>query len=364
MTVPPRWVRRIVFTPVIPILFVLLVVTVPVAIPGALATRYLPGRLRVLSLVWLLFVFLLRETIATVLLFGLWLISGFGTSLDKPFFQQQHVRVTGWYLRGLVGVCQGALGLRLVTEEAPGRLVVEPQIPSVPMLVLSRHAGAGDSFLLMHELVNTFGRTPAVVLKDTMQWVPSIDILLNRMDAAFISPNPPPGGGVIDQIGNLAADLDDDQALVIFPEGGNFTVKRRNRALEKLREGDLQRFLARAERLTNVLPPRPGGVLEALERAPDADVVVVAHVGLEGYSSVPQILSRLPMQHSVRMAWWHVPRADIPHDHEARTDWLYEWWERVDTWVDGHAAPGLPPLPTDHDTDDDTDHDTDHDAPS
>lgn len=119
--------------------------------------------------------------------------------------------------------------------------------------------------------------------------------------------------------------------------------------LEKLRDGDLQRFLERAEHLTNVLPPRPGGVLEALERAPEADVIVVAHVGLEGYSSVAQILSRLPMQHSVRMAWCHIPRADIPQGREERTDWLYEWWERVDTWVDSHAAPGLPSLPSDDD---------------
>jgi len=346
MKLPPRWVRRAVLTPVIPVVFVLLVVAFPVAVPvGAFATRFLPGRLRTLSLLWLLFVWSLRETLAVVLLFGLWVLSGFGTWMDRDWFETQHVRLAGWYLWGIVGVCQRSLGLRLVVEESPGALVVEPMIPAHPMLVCSRHAGAGDSFLLMHMLVNTFARTPAIVLKDTMQWLPSIDILLNRMGAAFISPNPPPGAGVVDQIGHLAARLEHDEALVIFPEGGNFTARRRTRALETLATGDLQKFVARAEELTMVLPPRPGGVLAALDNAPDADVVVVAHTGLEGYSTVPDILAGLPMQHSVRMAWWHVPRADIPDDRGARTDWLYAWWERIDTWVEGHREPGVPVMP-------------------
>jgi hypothetical protein len=343
VTVPPLPVRRVLLTPIIPAVLVLLILTFPLFVPGAFVTRYLPGRLRVLSLSWLLFTWLFRETWSVLLLFFLWVASGFGYWMHTDFFQDQHTRLAGWYLWGIVGVCQRSLGLRIVVEESPGALVVEPRIPSRQMLVCSRHAGAGDSFLLMHMLINTFGRTPAIVLKDTLQWLPSLDILLNRLDAAFISPNPPPGAGVIDQIGRLAAGLHDDGALVIFPEGGNFTARRRTRALEKLASDEsLRPFLARAQELTTVLPPRPGGLLAALEHAPEADVVVVAHAGLEGYSTVPDILSSLPMEHSVRMAWWHVPREEIPEDRGERTDWLYEWWERIDTWVEDHREPGMP----------------------
>lgn len=376
MSLPPRWVRRVLLAPVLPVVFALLVVAFPFAIPiGAFVTRYLPGRLRVLSLAWLVFVWLLRETVVVVSLLGLWLLSGFGTRLDRPWFQSQHVRLIGWYLRGLVGVMQGSLGLRLVTEAAPGELVVEPRMPSRPMLVMSRHAGAGDSFILVHLLVNVFGRWPTIVLKDTLQWLPSLDIALNRMGAAFVSAGSL--ARVVDAIATLSGGLRDDGALVIFPEGGNFTIRRRARALERLAKDDLARFLTRAEELTTVLPPRTGGVTAALGANPDADVVIVAHTGLEGYSNVGDVLAKLPMQHSVRLAFWHVPRAQVPtvsgvdqhfsavpqrpvvatdpadeqagpddrsdaDDRDGVADWLYAWWEHIDTWVVDHDEPGVP----------------------
>lgn len=340
---PPRWMRRLVIAPLALALLISLILFVGLTLPAiAFASRYLPGRLRALGLVWLAVVWIYHEVIGLLLLFGLWVVSGFGALIHRDWFRDRHVRLLGWYLWALIGACQRNLGLRIVTEEAPGALVVEPRIPSRPVLLLSRHAGAGDSFILMHLLVNTFVRTPSVVLKDALQWVPSIDITLNRFPNAFISPNPPPGGRAIDQIGRLAAELDDDGALVIFPEGGNFTPGRRTRAIRRLEELGLDQFVGRARELTTVLPPRPGGVLRALDANPDADVVVVAHSGLEGLSSATQVLTGLPMQHSVRLALWHVRREDVPTDPDARTDWLYEWWERIDTWIIDHQEEGVP----------------------
>ena len=48
----------------------------------------------------------------------------------------------------------------------------------------------------------------------------------------------------------------------------------------------------RAEAMTNVLAPRPGGVLAALDAAPDADVVLVAHTGLDHMLTVARRLAR------------------------------------------------------------------------
>lgn len=355
MRLPPVWVRRVLLTPILPVAFVLLVVAFPVAVPiGAFVTRYLPGRLRVLSLLWLGFVWLLRETIAVVLLFGLWIASGFGARMDAAWCQHRHVRLIGWYLRGLVSVAQGSLGLRLVTEAAPGELVVEPRTTPRPMVVLSRHAGVGDSFILLHLLLNVFGRWPGIVLKDTLQWLPSLDIALNRMGAAFVAPGQ--RAAVLAAIGRLARDLREDGALVIFPEGGNFSVQRRDRALQRLERDDLSHLLQRARELERLLPPRTAGVRAALAANDQADVVVVAHTGLEGYADARQVLARLPMQHSVRLALWHVGRAEVPavaDDHDTVSiaagdrddglaDWLYEWWEHVDTWVSDHDEPGVP----------------------
>jgi len=52
--------------------------------------------------------------------------------------------------------------------------------------VLSRHAGPGDSFLLIHQLLSVYGRRPRVVMKAALQFDPSLDVLGNRLPNVFI----------------------------------------------------------------------------------------------------------------------------------------------------------------------------------
>ena len=173
-----------------------------------------------------------------------------------------------------------------------------------------------------------------VVLKDTLQWDPAIDVLLHRIPARFISPNPAEGEDLESQIRELATDLDENDAFVIFPEGGNFTEERRARAIARLRRLGLERMARRAERMTNVLAPRPGGFLAALDAAPEADVVLVAHTGLDHLLTVGDVWRELPMDQQIVMRWWRVARAEIPPDRDGRIDWLFGWWERIDAWID------------------------------
>lgn len=341
---PPRWFRRVVLGPLaIVVCLAVLILAPAIVLIAAFALRYARGILKPFRLLWLLVVALVREPLGLIALFVLWVASGFGYAINSSPFRRAHVALMSWYLWGYIGVAQRSLGLRLVTEEAPGSLVVEPKRPSKPMLVFSRHAGAGDSFILAHKLVSTFGRVPSIVLKDTLQWAPCIDVVLHRLPSKFISTNPPPGAGVVESIGELAADLPDDGALILFPEGGNFTEARRERGIQRLRDLGLHEQVAKAEELSTVLAPRPGGVLAALDAAPDADVVFVAHTGLEPLSSIRTVLANVPMQHSVRMAWWLVPAAEVPTGEEDRIAWLYDWWERIDTWIEAHAEAGLDP---------------------
>jgi len=201
------------------------------------------------------------------------------------------------------------------------------------MVVLSRHAGPGDSFLLVHTLMNRDHlRQPRVVLKDVLQLDPLIDVYLNRLPNHFVSHEP----GALpaeEAIADLARDMGDEDALLIFPEGGNFTPKRRFRAIQRLRQRGLLKATRRAEAMRNVLPPRPGGVTAALQAAPHADVVFVAHTGLEHLSSVRDIWRGLPMDKTLRLRWWFVPAAEVPRDEAELTDWLYRWWETIDGWI-------------------------------
>jgi 1-acyl-sn-glycerol-3-phosphate acyltransferase len=201
--------------------------------------------------------------------------------------------------------------------------------------VFCRHAGPGDSFLLLHALVNWYAREPRIVLAAALQWDPAIDVVLNRLPNRFLSTG---GEAVERQIGVLATALDGDDAFVIFPEGGNFTERRRAAGIARLRARGLDEAARRSEAMRHVLPPQPGGVAAALAAAPEADVVWVAHAGLDHLFTIADVWRELPLDTVVRMRWWRVPADEVPQGFEAQVQWLYAWWEQIDAWVDTARA--------------------------
>ena len=99
----------------------------------------------------------------------------------------------------------------------------------------------------------------------------------------------------------------------------------------------------RAEEMMHVLAPRPGGVLAALDAAPEADVLLVAHTGLDHVVSLADIWHSLPMDKRLQMGWWRIPREDVPLDRDGRIEWLFGWW-RARRRV-GRGAPSRGPAP-------------------
>jgi hypothetical protein len=95
----------------------------------------------------------------------------------------------------------------------------------------------------------------------------------------------------------------------------------------------------RAEQMRHVLPPRTGGVTAALGAAPHADVVLVAHAGLEGLSTLADLWDGLPMDSAVRLRWWFVPAQEVPRHADGQEDWLYGHWAELDRWVASRVEP-------------------------
>jgi len=321
--------RRLVLAPVVVGLVVLLWVTLPVWLLAAAAlSPVVPGRLRPLRIVWVAIVYATCEALLLVVMLGLWVSSGFGWRLRTPYFEGIHYDLVQGTMWVFFREARRVLRLRIETEgPAPDAH------PGRPILVCCRHAGPGDSFVLIHTLMAWYDREPRVVLKDTLAWDPAIDVLLHRIPARFITPNPGAGDRLEEQIAELATGLDENDAFVIFPEGGNFTPKRRQRAIDRLRRLGMERMAERAERMINVLAPRPGGFLAALDAAPDADVVLVAHTGLDHLATVGDVWRELPMDKRIVMRWWQVPRDEIPAGRDERIDWLFGWWEQIDAWI-------------------------------
>jgi 1-acyl-sn-glycerol-3-phosphate acyltransferase len=330
---PPRWARRVVLAPAVLVLAALVLTTLPGwLLVGAALSPFLPGRQRALRVVWLAVIGLVLESIVLVALFELWVAAGFGLAVRTPPFQYLHYQLIGWYLRMLYR--ESARVLRLQVEvEGPD----PDEYLDRPLLVFCRHAGPGDSFLLVHALVNWYAREPRIVLSAALQWDPALDVVLNRLPNRFL----PAGGGeqLEGRIGELATALDHNDALVIFPEGGNFTERRRLAGIARLRARGLEDMARRSEAMRHVLPPRPGGVAAALAAAPEADVVWVAHAGLDHLFTMVDIWRGLPLDTTVRMRWWRVPSAEVPRGEDAQVEWLYQWWKRIDDWVDSTRQP-------------------------
>jgi 1-acyl-sn-glycerol-3-phosphate acyltransferase len=334
MRPPPRAVRRLVLAPAVVALAFLAVTTLPVwLLVAAAASPLVPGWFRPLRLFWISLFYLVLNAAALVVMFLFWLASGFGWKNRSPVFRRTHYALTGWCLIVLYWQCRWTLRLRItVAGERPDTTWL-----GGPELVLSRHAGPGDSLILIHALVNWYKREPRVVLKDTLQWDPAIDVLLNRLPNQFVAPGHRRGDMPIEQtIGALAAGLDDNDVMVIFPEGGKFTPRRRLAAIRRLRLRGLSDAADRAAGMRHVMAPQPGGVLAALDAAPKAGVIFVAHTGLERMVTVADVWRELPMDKQITMRFWSVAPDEVPAGRDERIEWLYDWWRRIDDWIEAN----------------------------
>jgi 1-acyl-sn-glycerol-3-phosphate acyltransferase len=335
---PSRMARRLVLAPLEVVVAVAVVVLSPLLALLTLAfglRRLRPGRMRGLRLLYFALTWLAAEAVALFMCLGLWIASGFGGRLSTEPYRSRHYAVMRWYLGQVFGAASRTLGLRVEIDE-PEPCGTGPG--ARPVIVLSRHAGPGDSFLLVHYLLSAYGRRPRVVMKATMQLDPGVDVVTNRLPNVFIRSGDGGHRLFVEQIKRLARGLDQDDALVIFPEGGNWTPGRWQRRIRRLEQAGHRDLAARARAMPNVLPPRAGGALAAVAACPEADVIFVAHAGLDRLVSVGDVWRSLPMDHTVHAAWWRVRADGVPRseDHEAQVRWLYDWWQRIDTWITRH----------------------------
>jgi len=241
---PPPALRRLVLAPAVIVATLLTITGLPVLLlVAAAASAVLPGRWRPLRLLWMALLYLVLESVGLVMLFGLWVASGFGWRIRSPRFQHAHYAIVRWYLKVLFWECQRVLHVRVHVEGPP-----PTSYDGRPLLILSRHAGPGDSFLVVHAVVNWYGREPRIVLKDTLQWDPLIDVLLNRLPNRFIRPEPGRTADIVErQVGvegepaehAVARDMVDDLLAVLLHAADEFRRvlgHRRGRGLRSLVE--------------------------------------------------------------------------------------------------------------------------------
>ena len=323
---PPRSVRRLIVTPLVFILGLLVVILSPVVVLVALIADVLArSRWRTTRLAVLAVVFAALEAVGIVVMLVLWLVAGFGLWIRAPWMQRAHYGFLKRWLNAASGALQLCLGLDVNPE-------LQPPKPGA-VLVFSRHAGPGDSLILTREIMARFDRHPRIICKRDLQWAPFVDMIGSRIPAHFIDSNPEDGQRHVRAIAELAAGIGDRGALILFPEGGNFTRKRRRRAIASLlRRGHVE-YAEKAEGMEHLIPPRPGGAIAAMDAAPHADVVFVAHTGTEHLMSVGDVWRAIPLRDAMTGRYWRVPAGERPNAHDEKVSWLFDWWAEIDRWI-------------------------------
>ena len=197
-------------------------------------------------------------------------------------------------------------------------------------IMVARHSSHIDAIVPLLVFADN-DRLARYTLKEDLKWAPAMDLVGDRTPNVWINRNTP-GSEMFQHVEALAADMPEDGTCVIFPEGTFRTQERHERAIERLR-GSREDLAEKANGLRYVLPPRPAGTLALMRGAPDADIIVLANVGVEGRSSVREIIATITEGRPIEVLATRHARDTVPTDEDLINSWLIERWIEMDDWI-------------------------------
>lgn len=325
--------RRARTIPILLLLGLAFLLALPVLLPAALVidvVRALLRRRPFMSLRVLSFgtVYLVAEFVGLSALAFVW---GWAraTSNQHRLVEWTYAVQLAW-TSTLFAAVQRIFSLRFVVD---GDGLVRPG----PVVVLVRHASIIDTLLPSTLLSRTHGVRLRFVLKKELLSDPCLDVAGNRLPNHFVARRAEGTAHDTAAIETLARGMSSTEGALIYPEGTRFTPLKLQRALAELSARHPE-LAARAHEFRQVLPPKTTGVFALLDGNPKADALFLAHHGLEGTALVADIWSGGLLGRTVHVACWRVARAQIPDAREARTDWLYDEWLRMDAWIARYEA--------------------------
>jgi 1-acyl-sn-glycerol-3-phosphate acyltransferase len=327
-----RWKRRLLTVPAVLIAALVVWGLSPLLLVLALVADLAEGfrRRRWLRVLGFVMVYLFVEILAIFTAVALWVITCFGLMMHHDWAQRIHRFIQVLWARSMLLFVTVFMSTRVRTE---GNELVLPG----PVIGMARHVSMGDAVVPVTVLGWDNKLALRYVLKNDLVWVPTLDIYGHRLPNYFVDRNPANRDTELGPIRRLAEGIDEGSAGGIFPEGTFRTPTRFERAIARIERSDPERAL-RVGRLRHLLPPRYGGTLAMLAGAPEADAVIIGHVGFEKFHTFKEMLAHLPFDHDVEVKVWRVPRRDIPTDEDAQVVWLDDQWLVMDDWIDDRIA--------------------------
>lgn len=321
---PNRWRRRSKTIPAVLCGASIAFATAPLSLAVAAISDLTRRRRRLPTVRAALFAlrYLANDTAEIVLAPPLWVGRRLG------FDDAGYRRVQRWSIRSLARAGDRWLGIRVNTEPEGEPGSIEPG--SGPLIVLCRHTSPLDSSLpsLLFGLDRPWN-VRSIVTKDALN-DPGFDLIYPPLGTVFIDRDE--GASARRVIDGFRRHCGPDDVVTIYPEGQIFTPVGLERRLDELEERDPLRAV-RLAGLRHLLPPRPGGVLSLLDALPNADVVLIGHIGFEAVPSMRAILGGAPFDQTVNASITRIARADIPETVTEQVAWLDQRWIELDRWV-------------------------------
>jgi 1-acyl-sn-glycerol-3-phosphate acyltransferase len=319
-----RWSRRTLTYTMVAVGFLTMIVTAPVWLPVALIVdAFRRVHLSTTRAVCFILLYLYWQVWGLVGMFFIWLFH----SRNPDVYMKKMFAIEfnwGWNL--------GNAGIRLFGIKV--NLEDEYEFGKRPAIVLCRHASITDTFIPLMYICKRFNLPLKYVMKRELEWDPCLDLAVNRMPHLFVVRGSNDATKEIEAIASMMDNAQPNEGVIIFPEGTRYTPAKRARIIQKLRESGADDVVAWAERYQHVLPPRTGGPLALLDHAGKADIVFCAHTGLEHSSTFKDTFNGSLVGAQVHIKFWGAHEEDIPADEEARKQWLFEQWKKVDEYIE------------------------------
>lgn len=330
-----RWGRRALTIPGYFALAALSLALLPLLLPLALAGDVARGTpLALVRTLLMLPWYFTLEALGLLAAFALWLGRPL---LGRERFERANFRLQCWWARTLFGGACRLFGMRV---ELAGADALGPG----PILLLLRHASVADTLLPAVLVSSRTARRLRYVMKRELLWDPCLDVVGQRLPNAFVRRGTRDAAETA-LVRELAGDLADDEGVLLYPEGTRWTPERRRAVIDRLARSADPKLVERAQALQWLLPPRLGGVLALLEAAPAADVVIGVHTGFEGVRTLADVWNGALVGRRIQVRFERIAAAAIPAEREARIEWIYDQWSRLDTWLEAHVEGPRAPEP-------------------
>ena len=326
-----RWARRGVTVPTYVVACLVVVLLAPLAvIPLLLSDLVLRRKLALTRSLLMANVYLIAEVAGIIGCGALWARHQGWRRTPGDAYLVANFRLQCRWASALFWSARRIFGLRVALED-------EALDGGGPVVLIGRHVSPIDNLVPAVFVSARHGTRLRWVMNRWLLRDPCLDIVGNRLPNVFVGTERGEVQGQSQRVSWLAQNLGPNDGILLYPEGALFSPGRLERALETLATSDPDAH-ARATSLRHTLPPRMGGVLAALAAAPDADLVVCRHTGLEAAGDYRSFLSGGLVGATVRISFDRIERSSLPDAPDALKERIWDIWQALDDWIAESSA--------------------------